>query len=227
MLRPSCVLLLVVALSPTGFSSVLYNNTIGSGAASGLVGSQQSVLIDDVLVPVSRDPLNLPLAIKKATVEVSGATGWTANFTLWTTDIKSDGTPVGTPIMITTASLTFTTSMQQLTFGDGSTTLFTVTPNTTAQPGYDLFYIGLSAPTNSPAVDWDWANGSDVNLPTAYLYNFAANAYFLDTSSPPFPNHFSYNLRLEGNPVPEPSTWGLGLLGITLLAWFCHKPAAR
>lgn len=215
MKMPVIVLLTVAAVLFTGSvsGSTLYNNTTDTNAASGLVASQALIIFDDVLVPSMRDPSGAPLAITKATVEVSGSVGDTTSFSLWTAPMLSTGVPSGAPILVATQTFTFTSSFQQLTFGNGSTALFTVNPNATAQPGSLLIYMGLSA-APGPVVDWSWADGPDANLPTAYTYNFTADTYFLNTSSPPFPAHVSYSLSLEGNAVPEPSTLCLLLSGV-------------
>ncbi len=207
------VFLLAAVSCFTVSGATLYNNTIDTNASSGLVASPALIIFDDVLVPSARDPLGLPLAITKATVEVSGPVGDTTSLSLWTAPLLSTGIPFGAPILVATQSFTFTSSFQQLTFGNGSAVLFTVSPNATAQPGSLLFYVGLSA-APGPAVDWSWADGPDANLPTAYTYNSSVNTYFLNTSSPPFPAHVSYSLSLEGNVVPEPSTVCLVLLGV-------------
>jgi hypothetical protein len=214
MSRRAHIFLLAAVSCSTVSGATIYNNTIDTNASTGLVGSQAEIVFDDVLVPSARDPLGLPLAITKATVEVSGFVGDTTSFSLWTAPLLSTGIPFGAPILVATQPLTFTSNFQQLSFGDGSAVLFTVNPNATAQPGYLLFYMGLSAASPGPPVDWSWADGPDANLPTAYTYNFTVNTYFLDTSSPPFPPNVSYSLSLEGNVVPEPSTFCLVLLGV-------------
>jgi hypothetical protein len=216
MWRPLHVFLLAaVSCSKLSGDILLYNNTIDTNASTGLVASQAVIVFDDVLVPLARDPLGLPLAITSATVEVSGAIGDTTSFSLWTAPLLSTGVPFGAPILIATQPFTFTSNFQQLTFDNGSSTLFTVNPNASAQPGYLLFYVGLSA-APGPAVDWSWADGPDANLPTAHTYNSAVSTYFLDTGSPPFPAHVSYSLSLEGNVVPEPSSFSLVLLGVAV-----------
>ena len=217
--------LAAISCSTVFGAALLYNNTTDTHASTGLVASQALIVFDDVLVPSARDPLGLPLAITNATVEVSGAIGDTTSFSLWTAPLQSTGIPFGAPILVATQPFTFTSSFQQLTFGNGSAVLFTVNPNATAQPGSLLFYVGLSA-APGPAVDWSWADGPDANLPTAYTYNFTVNTYFLNTSSPPFPAHVSYSLSLEGNVVPEPSTFCLVLLGVVAAcsrARFCFR----
>jgi hypothetical protein len=53
-------------------SSTLYENTLDTEAATGFGGPNHNILIDDVLVPAARNPLNRPLAITSLTVLVSG-----------------------------------------------------------------------------------------------------------------------------------------------------------
>jgi hypothetical protein len=110
----------------TAFGDTIYNNTIPSGAASGLTGSQRTILIDDVLVPSSRNPSNFALAINSITVELSAAPGDSGQFSLYLFPVKSDGTPAPNFALIDTTSVVFTSSLQLVTFGTGAGTLFTV-----------------------------------------------------------------------------------------------------
>jgi hypothetical protein len=143
-------------------ASVLYNNTILSGAATGFCNN--CILVDDVLVPLARDPADLPLAVTSATVGILG--NGSGTLSLYSFPVASDGSPVPTPTLIDTISASFTGAIQTETFGNVSNTLVTVEPNFTAQPGFGLLYIGFQA-----NADWLWANGPDANLPTSYLYN--------------------------------------------------------
>ena len=211
----------------TAFGDTIYNNTIPSGAASGLTGSQRTILIDDVLVPSSRNPSNFALAINSITVELSAAPGDSGQFSLYLFPVKSDGTPAPNFALIDTTSVVFTSSLQLVTFGTGAGTLFTVDPNFTAQPGFGLFYVGLSA-SSIPAADWVWANGPDANLPAAYLDNLTADQIFLNTSpGSPFPSNVSYYMAIDGSPVPEPSSVALMLGGIGLLLGMIRKRMAH
>jgi hypothetical protein len=213
------ILLIVGTLlsATTAFGDGIYNNTIPSGAVTGLTGSQSTVLIDDVLVPSSRNPSNSALAINSVTVELSAAPGASGQFSLYLFPVKSDGTPDPNFALIDTVSVAFTSPFQLVTFGTGAGTLFTVDPNFTAQPGFGLFYVGLSA-SSIPAADWVWANGPDANLPTAYLDNLTAGQIFLNTSpGPPFPPNVSYYMAIDGSPVPEPATLLLLASGLVAL----------
>jgi hypothetical protein len=190
-------------------ASVLYNNTILSGAATGFCNN--CILVDDVLVPLARDPADLPLAVTSATVGILG--NGSGTLSLYSFPVASDGSPVPTPTLIDTISASFTGAIQTETFGNVSNTLVTVEPNFTAQPGFGLLYIGFQA-----NADWLWANGPDANLPTSYLYN--TSGIFLDVSTPPFPPNWSYSLSLDGTPIPEPTSLALlggGLAGLLAL----------
>ena len=201
------LLVAAMLLLPTAaFSGTLYNNTMLSGAASGLTGGDRTIQIDDVLVPSSRDPSHLPLAINSITLDLSAAPGQSGRFSIYLFPVKSDGTPAPNPLLLDTALVTFTSPFQLVTFGNGSVTFFTVAPNFTVQPGFGLFYIGLEA-SAIPAADWLWANGPDANLPTAYLDNITAGQIFLNTSpGPPFPPNVSFYVTIDGAPVPEPAS---------------------
>jgi hypothetical protein len=197
----------------TAFCDTIYENTILSGAASGLTGSDRTIQIDDVLIPSSRNPFNLPIAINSITVGLLATPGDSGQFSIYLFPVKSDGTPDPNFVLIDTLSVTFSSPFQLVTFDGGSRALFTVNANFAAQPGFGLFYIGLAA-GSIPAADWVWANGPDTNLPTAYLDNLTAGQIFLNTSPPPFPP-FSFYLKIDGAAVPEPSS--LFLLGAGML----------
>jgi hypothetical protein len=210
--------LLVVAvwlLPAPVFGGTLYNNTTLSGAVTGLTGSDRTIQIDDVLVPLSRDPSRLPLAIKSITVDLSAAPGESGQFSIYLFPVKPDGTPGPNPLLLDTAVVTFTGPFQLVTFSSDVGPLVTVSPDFTAQPGFGLFYIGLEA-ASIPAADWVWADGPDVNLPTAYLDNLTAGQIFLETSpGSPFPPNMSFYMKIDGAPVPAPAS--IVLLGTALV----------
>lgn len=192
----------------TASAGTLYNNTIPSGATSGFC--TDCVLVDDVLVPSSRDPFDLPVAMTEITVGVLGA--GSTGLSIYSFPVANDGTPAPSPTLINSTAVSLSGFVQPVAFGNGSTTLFTVEPNFTAQAGFGLVYIGLKADN----ADWVWANGPDANLPTAYLYHQNTGAIFLDTSpGPPFPPDVSYYLSIEGTPIPEPAS--IAFLGPAIL----------
>ena len=196
----------MLLLTATASSGTIYSNIILSGPVTGLTGSDRTIQIDDVLVPSSRDPFHLPLAINSITVDLSAVPGQSGRFSIYSFAVKSDGTPAPNPVLLDTMLVTFTSPIQLVTFGSGSGTLFTVNPDFTAQPGFGLFYIGLEA-SSIPAAGWLWANGPDANLPTAYLDNITAGQIFLNTSpGPPFPPNVSFYMQIDGAPVPEPAS---------------------
>src|SRR5713101_1899220 len=204
----------MLLLPTTALSGTIYNNTVRSGPATGLTGSDRTIQIDDVLVPSSRDSFHLPLAIPSITLDLSAAPGQSGRFSIYLFPVKSDGTPAPNPVLLDTALVTFTSPFQLVTFGNASMTLFTVAPDFTVQPGFGLFYIGLEA-SSIPAADWLWANGPDANLPTAYLDNITAGQIFLNTSpGPPFPPNVSFYMKIDGAPVPEPAS--IVLLGTAM-----------
>jgi hypothetical protein len=227
------VFLLMCSLALPAAADVLYDNTVLTNAVTGIgpittcgpSGCTQSVgiSIDDVLIPVARDPGGLPVSLTQVTVGVSGDPGTTPTFSLWDFPVLPDGSPGLPQQLIATKDLTFTNGdVQNLAFGDGSSPIATLQPNTGAVPGYGLLYLGLSA---SITADWAWANGPDFNLPTAWFYNGFSTTIYLDTSPPNFPPNFSYDLRVEGETLPEPSLL-LPLAGLlAVIGWLRFRTA--
>jgi hypothetical protein len=189
----------------TALGATIYDNTVLSGAASGLTGSDRTIQVDDVLVPTSRDPSHLPIAIDSITLGLQAMPGDSGVFSIYLYSVQSDGAPAPHPMLIDTLAVTFPTFYQRVTFQSDSGPLLTVDPDFTTQPGFGLFYIGLEAGAIL-AANWAWADGPDTNLPTAYLDNITASHIFLNTSPGPFfPPSFSFYMEIEGAPIPEPS----------------------
>ncbi len=227
------VAFLFCCLAVPAAADLLYDNTNLTQAVSGIGPLTQcgpggcmqgiSIYFDDVLVPLARDPTGAPLAIQQVTVGVGGPPGLNS-FGLWTIPVLPNGSPALPPQQVAVANVMIGPSgTQNLTFGNGAATIFTVQPDFTADPGYGLFYIGLNSST--VGAGWLWANGPDFNLPTAYFYNGPANQLFLNTSPPGFPSNLSFAVQIQGVVVPELSS--VALLATLLPILVCRSMTAR
>jgi hypothetical protein len=106
----------------TARSSAIYSNTQDTRATTGFGGTNRNVLIDDVIVPESRNPRQRPLAIRSVTVLVSGTTP--NDLSLWNYPVRPDGSPGPGGVLVGTVPVSFGSFFQRVTFGNGATTLF-------------------------------------------------------------------------------------------------------
>lgn len=197
-------------MRPYSQADVLYNNTSLAGPATGV---DSLGLFDDVLIPDALDPSNAPIAITQVTVFVAFSPG-IGNFSLWAAGANDDTSPMGTPFLLSSQTVPSSLPFQgPLTFGDGINPIGIVDVNSTAVPGFELLYLGLTS-DNALGESWDWANGPSLNLPTAYMRTTpvpSPGSYFVyPLNGFPFTDDSLY-LSVQGNPVagnasPEPST---------------------
>jgi len=72
----------IILSASTALSDTIYNNTTLTGPAVS-IASNEIIILDDVLVPSSRDPSQVPISIKSITVAVSGAVGQSGQFSIY------------------------------------------------------------------------------------------------------------------------------------------------
>ncbi len=176
--------------------TTIYDNTVLTGWTGSCPGC---VLVDDVLIPSSRNPLQLPIAIRSITIGAVGV--GQVGFSIYSFSVNSDGTPAPDPVLIDEKVVTLTGvgPFEEVTFGDGLSTLFTVRPNFSVQAGFGVLYLGLGA---TPPVGWADADGPDINLPTEFVYNPLTHS--IVQIIPPDPMVLSGYIRIDGTPLPEP-----------------------
>jgi hypothetical protein len=202
----------LLASMPAG-AGILYDNSIPGGTGPSL--SPEFVYLTEVLVPVSRNGLNLAsFDVTRVTVKMSLNLPLTENVTLFYAPAGNDaiGTPtpsltdiLNPPYRVTSTTITGP-GASTIVFGDGVSTLFSVPLNTTSVPGYDLFWVGLSGsgtPEAGEFENWMGGAGPDTNRHQAYLYD-----EFTSTKSA---ISGSFNVLVEGpvTIVPEPGTLAL------------------
>jgi len=198
--------------------SLFYANTDLTGPATSV--AHPFVVIDDVLIPTALDPARRPLAITR--VGIRGRVFSDTALELWNYT-PTDGAPAAASARLVSRQpvpLLPSLSLQNVSFGSGSKTLFTASPDFSVVPGFGLLFIGLSTdplPTGTGFPQWAWANGPSENRSTAFLH-LREQGTMLELKSPgdPFPPNFSLWMTVEGSvapgPTPEPAT--LALLGI-------------
>lgn len=201
----------------TASAGILYNN---SNPAAGFTPlSPEFVYLTEVLVPVSRNPTNAStLNVTRVTVQMSLNLPLTEAVTLFYAPAGNDayGTPtpsladiLSPPYHVASTTITGITSNSSIVFGDGVSTLFSAAVNTTSDPGYDLFWVGLSGSGTPEAMEfenWLGGNGPDANRHDAFLYD--------EFSSIKSPLSGSFNVLVEGTIVPEPGSLALMASGL-------------
>ena len=199
-------------------AGTLYQDT--NPAGTGFALSPEFIYLEEVLVPVSRNPHHYgAIAVNQVTVQVSMNLPLTENVSLFWAPAGNDALGTPTPSLAgifgyEVASGTVTgpvsgVNVTTLVFGSGATPLFTAPVNSTSASGYDLFWIGLSGsgtPEDGEFEDWVGAAGPDFNRDQAFLYD-----EFSSTKSAPFGSHY---LVVSGEAVPEPKAWFLMLVGL-------------
>ena len=206
----ACLFTVVLHAQSVLADPILYTNTESTNAIS--VPGQHAVVIDDVLVPIARDPSLLPLAVTSVTVVVNGTPGDRGVLGLWSYPVQpEDGSPGFGRTLIDTETVSYDGALHAVTFGNSSSVLFTVRPNFAVEPGFGLLFLGLSS--GQHGAGWLWADGPDVNGPTSYT-DVGGQITRFTSSGAPFPSHISFSLEVKGTPVPEPATSSLLAVGL-------------
>jgi hypothetical protein len=216
---------------PCTQAGVIYSNTSLTGPATAVLSTG---LFDDVLIPSSLDQADGAIAITQVTVGVNFSAG-PADFSLWATGANNDSSPAGTPFLLASQTVV---SPGLVTFGNGVTPMAVVKVNSTAVPGFELLYLGLTS-NNAVGESWQWASGPNSHLPTAYFRSDPVGSpgtttYFPVTAGPGFPSDISYYVNVQGfavpdqgNAVPEPSSLSFVGIGGVCGVWLTRRQIRR
>lgn len=176
------------------------------------------VMFDDVLIPLDRLGGQTTLSVKKATtliyVPIAGTyrvTAWAAKGRITNGMLQPDGI-----VQLQSQPFTFPDSntLYSITVGNGTTEAFSVPllPFTFEGNSFRMFFYGLSFDQPLQNVGWTLANGPDTNLDGFYAYYGAGSSQNGARILSGF--RASFNLKVEGAPVPEPASALALVLGI-------------
>lgn len=186
------------------------------------------VMLDDVAIPVDR--LNGPyrIIVKKVSFDVYAPVAGVSRCFLSYTKAERVNNVVGVtlpPTPLTALNITSRANQRQrISIGNGVNPLFSIDllPVTALGKSYGLFYFGLAFNRPLNNIGWVTAEGPDYNDNSFYGYygngdrRNGLKRFYGGVQA-------SFNLEIEGDPVPEPATW------VTLLALcgMCAKRRAR
>jgi hypothetical protein len=208
---------------------VLYTNTTETASRfnPGLYkanSTDQAITFDDCTMGTGTYGAGNSLQITRITVgirrlasapAVDVSAYWADN-----TNPAPGGFVAGTPNFIGTNSLLVNGASavtQQVVFGDGVNTMFTVTPNETAFAGFGTFFVGVKFSNNNANNGWRITNGPDANVNAMVLYDptDGDQGIFGFGSTGPAATFW---LKVEGNAVPEPGTIAAIAAGLAAIA---------
>jgi hypothetical protein len=210
----------VVAAASFATCAVLYTNTtVDPFAAYGNL-DPNVVMLDDVLIPPARVGDQPKVAIRKATVELWTRVAGTYQVKAWAAvggfNQAGNLVPMLPPTQVGTASVVSNGfGKRNVDFGNGTTAFFDVFLRNVSAQGtpYKMFFFGLSFDAPLDKIGWSLADGPDFNLNGFYGYygpNSPQNGFktYADGLKA------SFNLKLEGYPVPSAQPGFVLLMGL-------------
>jgi hypothetical protein len=209
---------------------ILYTNT----SPNRPIGQQSydnpgppTLVLDDVLIDNALNPLMQPIEVTRIMFGITRLPGAVSvTISPYYAEVADDGPdpdqfadiigvpiPAATPVTLPARSPSAPEIIDQVTFGNGITPLFSLNPNFTDQPTFGEFLLGITfsnadftngwtLSTENPNQDgfWDW----DLVAGTYQTHTFNA------------PNKGTLYMVVEGNIIPEPAAAGVILLGALL-----------
>lgn len=220
----ACADLLYSRTTETGFR---YNP---ASAGTNIPADPARVVFDDIPIPNARLNSMTHIAVTRVTVGIRRLAGAPATdvslfYSTFTTDVTAPDTNLDIPaVLLATTSLPAAgaSATELVTIGDGSSTLFTTSLNSTLFDGFGTFAVGVRFSNDSNLNGWRITSGADANANVFWLYDpnlsQQANpegAYLFSNDNPPNPPA-SFYISVEGTPIPEPGSLA-ALLSLLLL----------
>lgn len=199
-----------IAITASVNAAVLYDVTNPNPPVAYGNVDKDAIMLDDILVPSNRSNGNRRIFIQKIEAKMFAPRAGTYTIKAWAaiSNFNSGPIPVFPPTLINTQSMTFASNeIKTLTIGDGTSTLFSTSlfPIINSGNNYGVFFFGFSFSESEANVGWTQADGPDFNLNGFWSYygaNDPRNRF------QQFAGNYrsSFNIKITGFPIPEPST---------------------
>lgn len=166
---------------------------------------------DDILIPSNRMLGQPRISINQIVTRIDVAAAGTYGVEAWVAKAKilNGQLQPETPVRVGTISFTLgaPNANQPITWGNGVNEVFAlpVLPITYNTLQFGVFFFGLKFDAPLDRIGWNLANGPDSNIDGFYGYYGAGNSQNGVFGLGEY--RASFNVKMQGSPVPEPTTW--------------------